>query len=176
MADWAPDFPLDDAYWESLLNDVEAMAPERPAEGRRRTAGGAPGCRDPIVVWQEAQRVHESGEAVTVQATGGIFGPPSSLGHAERTSAAHDTTDSHTNGIGCHPYFAFTCDHSHVCNRCGLGNWAINEFHSVNEPINSCIIPAPCQPCARDTAYTARGCTHDHKPASLFSTPHRSRA
>ena len=70
MADWAPDFPLDDAYWELLLNDVEAMAPERPAEGRRRTAGGAPGCRDPIVVWQEAQRVHESGEAVTVQATG----------------------------------------------------------------------------------------------------------
>lgn len=70
MAEWSPELPLDDAYWASLLSDVEAMAPERPADGPKRSAGDAPDGREVVDVWQAAQRVHESGEAVTVQATG----------------------------------------------------------------------------------------------------------
>jgi small subunit ribosomal protein S1 len=68
--EWLPDLPLDDAYWKSLLDDVEAMIPERRADGPRRSTNGPPGCRESIDMWQEAQRLLECGEAVIVQAIG----------------------------------------------------------------------------------------------------------
>ena len=68
--EWSPDLPLDDAYWASLLNDVEAISPDHPVGGARRSASEAPERHGPIDMWHEALRLHESGETVTVQAVG----------------------------------------------------------------------------------------------------------
>ncbi|HEY4689941.1 MAG TPA: S1 RNA-binding domain-containing protein [Anaerolineae bacterium] len=63
------DFSLDDGYWQSLLNDVEAQAPDKPCAGEHRAAT-APRRETTEAQWQTAQRALDNAEAIQVQAVG----------------------------------------------------------------------------------------------------------
>ncbi len=64
----APDLSLDDAYWQSLLNDVEALAPDRATNGSQSAT--APRHDDSDALWQAAQRASDTGEVIRVQPIG----------------------------------------------------------------------------------------------------------
>ena len=65
----APDLTLDDAYWESLLSDVEAQAVDVSGdEGHHAAQAARQG--DLAALWQAAQRVSETEETIQVHATG----------------------------------------------------------------------------------------------------------
>jgi small subunit ribosomal protein S1 len=70
MAMDAKEFPLDDTYWQSLLNDVEAMSEEEfelQEPGRPAVNGARHDDQDAL--WAAAQRAYESGEIIEVEST-----------------------------------------------------------------------------------------------------------
>lgn len=69
-SEWTPDHSLDDAYWQSLLNDVEALAPDRIDNGHQRPAAGTPRRGDSDAPWHAAQHAYENGDVLDVQVTG----------------------------------------------------------------------------------------------------------
>jgi len=65
----APDTPLDDTYWQSLLSDVEAMGPtDYVAEPIRASVNGARGDEQDSL-WIAAQDAFESGYVIEVEST-----------------------------------------------------------------------------------------------------------
>ncbi len=64
----AGDMSLDEAYWESLLNDVEAQAPEWGVSRQTNPVASRP--LDLESLWQAARRASETAEVIQVQATG----------------------------------------------------------------------------------------------------------
>lgn len=67
----APDLSLDDAYWESLLTDVEAQASERGVEEKSASASvTAVSPVDLEGLWQAAQQALECAETIRVRSTG----------------------------------------------------------------------------------------------------------
>lgn len=66
----APDLSLDDAYWESLLTDVEAQAPERGVEGASSSASATARPVDLDALWQAAQQALDCAETIRVRSTG----------------------------------------------------------------------------------------------------------
>src|SRR5687767_5666816 len=71
----------------------------------------------------------------------------------------------HVNGIGFQPYFSLTCAHSQVCKKCAPGNWETRVFHSVELPLNTCIMQPHARPYARGKVYTTAGYRLCPKPA-----------
>ena len=70
MTQEAPqDLSYDDAYWASLLRDVETKAPE-PAGDHFRAPATAARSGDASAAWTAAQRASESDEAIQVQSIG----------------------------------------------------------------------------------------------------------
>jgi small subunit ribosomal protein S1 len=63
------DFACDEAYWESLLRDVETRAPE-PAGDHFRTPVAAPRLDAAAAAWTAAQRASENDEVIQVQSVG----------------------------------------------------------------------------------------------------------
>ncbi len=65
-----PDLSLDDAYWQLLLNDVEAMAPGPVANGQPRPAADAPLRDSADELWRAAQSAQERDETIEVRVAG----------------------------------------------------------------------------------------------------------
>lgn len=66
-----PDLEIDDAYWQSLLQDVEAQAPEIPRAGNTHGRAASESRHvDPESQWLAAQRAHENGDVIDVMVTG----------------------------------------------------------------------------------------------------------
>jgi len=63
------DLSCDDAYWESLLRDVEAQAPA-PAGDHLHAAAAAPRSEAGGVAWMAALRASENDEVIQVQSVG----------------------------------------------------------------------------------------------------------
>lgn len=64
----APDWSLDDAYWQSLLNDVESLAPDPARNGHQPAAAPRPDGSDAL--WQAAQRASDDDQVIRVHSTG----------------------------------------------------------------------------------------------------------
>lgn len=66
-----PELILDEAYWRSLLNDVEAQAPDvREGSAHARAPGEARRRDDPSAHWEAAQRAFDAGQPIDVQVVG----------------------------------------------------------------------------------------------------------
>jgi small subunit ribosomal protein S1 len=63
-----PDLTMNEAYWQSLLNDVEAQTPDVRQSGR--APNDVQRRDDPVAQWDAAQRAFEAGEAIDVQVVG----------------------------------------------------------------------------------------------------------
>jgi len=68
FGDVPPFLDLDEAYWQSLMNDAEAQTSERPPGERRAAASMRPD--DVDALWLAAQRAFESATQITVSAAG----------------------------------------------------------------------------------------------------------
>jgi len=66
-----PGLEVDDAYWQSLLQDVEAHAPETSRANNAHGRAASESRRaDPDSPWQAAQQAHENGELIDIVVTG----------------------------------------------------------------------------------------------------------
>ena len=65
-----PQVPLDEGYWQSLLNDVEALAPERSSPAVERRPASSPRHEPGEALWQAAQQAADSAGLIQVQAVG----------------------------------------------------------------------------------------------------------
>ncbi|HLF25832.1 MAG TPA: S1 RNA-binding domain-containing protein [Anaerolineae bacterium] len=69
-SEMSPDLSLDESYWQSLLNDVEAFIPERTGDGRRPLAEAPPRRDEMELLWQAAQRASDASDVIQVQSIG----------------------------------------------------------------------------------------------------------
>jgi small subunit ribosomal protein S1 len=69
-SDQLPDVPLDESYWQSLLNEVEDhYAPDRLA-APHRSPGAAPRSADPDALWRAAQHALDDDAVIQVRSIG----------------------------------------------------------------------------------------------------------
>src|SRR3990172_4671930 len=66
----ASDVPLDESYWHSLLNHVEALALGETGDGRPRPATDSLRPGSPDAQWQSVQDTYESNGVIEVRSVG----------------------------------------------------------------------------------------------------------